>query len=578
VLEGGQTRVRPAARWVPAILLMLAFAVLASIRLDRQGFFDNEGRYAEVAREMLVRRDLVSPEMNDTLFLNKPPLMFWVVAGAFALGAPGEWVRVTCVLTAAVTVLLTARLGARLFDPATGLLSAAFLATMFGFVLEARTLRPDGLLVASVVGALCCWQAAERSGAATRGWWLALAYAALAVGFMAKGAVPVAVVAIPVLACTARDHGWRGIGRLRPLLGLAVFLLLAAPWHVLVAWRHPGFAWDYVVNQHLLFFVDRKLPRDSEGDSLTMFWVMFISRSLPWIFLVPFTLREALRGRHRDAPDAARASFLCWTWLCGVMAVFSLAPSRLEHYSLPALPAVALLGARGWQRLRAGATGRLAWAWLGVLAAVLLAGSVFGVWKGREMLAGVYWIAQAPALPRMVLPAAATLLLGGLVLGAAAVLARPRLVLAGLALMGIPLLALVMRAQAEVAPMFSWKALSSHIVTQVPGTVEIVFEAPEEYQQVGGLAFYTGRRITMLEPEGGFTPPTYLEPYRDSLFLPRAEFARRWNGPDAVAFVSDPQRRRDTPEGIVPGPFHVLARSGDRWLLSNRRLDAPPAG
>src|SRR4029453_18028093 len=110
--------------------------------------------------------------------------------------------------------------------------------------------------------------------------------------------------------------------------------------------------------------------------------------------------------------------------------------------------------------------------------------------------AGVYWIAQAPALPGMVLPAAATLLLGGLVLGAAAVLARPRLVLAGLALMGIPLLALVMRAQAEVAPMFSWKALSSQIVAQVPRSVEIVFEAPEEYQQVGGLAFYTGRRIT----------------------------------------------------------------------------------
>jgi len=153
VLEGGQARVRAAARWGPAIILALAFAALASIRLDRPGFFDNEGRYAEVAREMLVRRDLVTPEMNETLFLNKPPLMFWLAAGAFALGASGEWVRVTCVLTAAVSVLLTARLGANLFDPGTGLLAAALLATMFGFVLEARTLRPDVLLVASVVGA-----------------------------------------------------------------------------------------------------------------------------------------------------------------------------------------------------------------------------------------------------------------------------------------------------------------------------------------------------------------------------------------------------------------------------------------
>jgi len=209
---------------------------------------------------------------------------------------------------------------------------------------------------------------------------------------------------------------------------------------------------------------------------------------------------------------------------------------------------------------------------------VLLAGAVFGVLRGREMLEGVYWIAQAPELPRMVLPAAATLLVGGLVLGASALRERAGGVLAGLALMGIPLLAIVLRAQAEVAPMFSWKTLAAHVVAEVPDTVEIVFEAPEEYQQVGGLAFYTGRHITMLEPEGGFTPPTYLQPYRDSLFLPRAEFARRWNGPDALAFVSDPQRRRDTPEGIVPGPFHVLARSGDRWLLSNRRLDAPPAG
>jgi hypothetical protein len=168
------------------------------------------------------------------------------------------------------------------------------------------------------------------------------------------------------------------------------------------------------------------------------------------------------------------------------------------------------------------------------------------------------------------LPAASVALLGGLVLAASTIRRHPGGVAAGLAVIGIPLLAIVLRAQAEVEPLFSWRPLARSIAAQVPGTVEVVFEAPEEYQQVGGLAFYTGRRITMLEPEHGFTPPTYLEPYRDSLFLPRDEFARRWNGPDPIAFVSNPQRRRDTPEGLVPGPFQVLARSGDRWLLTNR--------
>lgn len=570
MLEGGQAPSRALVDWGFALLLALAFVALASIRLDRPGFFDNEGRYAEVAREMLLRRDLVTPEMNQTLFLNKPPLMFWLAAGVFALGAWGEWARIASVVTAGLSVLLTWRLGARLFDPAAGLLAGAFLATMFGFVLEARTLRPDGVLVASVAAALCCWRIAEDAIPSRRGSWLALGYTALALGFMAKGAVPVAIAAVPVIACTVRDHGWSGLRRLRPLLGLGVFLLVTGPWHLLVAWRHPGFVWDYVVNQHLLFFLDRKLPRDSEGDTLTHLWVMFASRSLPWIVLLPFSVREALHGRRRDAPVAARASFLCWAWLGGVLLMFSAAPSRLEHYSLPALPAVALLAARGWQRLRAGAVGRVGWTWLAAVAAALVVAGGYGTWRGREMLARVYLLEQLPDLLSLVVPAAVCALLGGAFLAAAVVRRHAAAAAVGLAVVGIPLLAIIVRAQAEVEPFFSWKPLARHIAAQVPAAVEIVFEAPEEYQQVGGLAFYTRRHITLLEPEGGFTPPTYLEPYRDTLFLAREEFARRWNGPDVLAFVSNPQRRRDTPDGIVPGPFHVLARSGDRWLLTNR--------
>jgi len=91
------------------------------------------------------------------------------------------------------------------------------------------------------------------------------------------------------------------------------------------------------------------------------------------------------------------------------------------------------------------------------------------------------------------------------------------------------------------------------------------------------LAFYTGRHITLLEPESGFIPPAYLVPYRDTMFLPRADFAQRWLGPQPIAFVSDPQKRRQSAEGLVPGPFEVIARSGDRWLLVNRPQAAAPA-
>src|SRR5437899_2462543 len=84
--------------------------------------------------------------------------------------------------------------------------------------------------------------AADRRGA----WWLAAMYAALGTGVLTKGLVPLVVAGIPLAVITLRDEGWRGFGRLRPALGVAVLAAIVLPWHVLAAFRHPGFAWDYV--------------------------------------------------------------------------------------------------------------------------------------------------------------------------------------------------------------------------------------------------------------------------------------------------------------------------------------------
>jgi hypothetical protein len=90
---------------------------------------------------------------------------------------------------------------------------------------------------------------------------------------------------------------------------------------------------------------------------------------------------------------------------------------------------------------------------------------------------------------------------------------------------------------------------------------EVVFEAPIEYQFVGGLDFYLGREVTLLEPAAGFVPPTYLEAYVGGMSV--------WRGERAMVMVSDPARRSDTPAGLAPEPFVVLARFGDRWVLGN---------
>ncbi len=178
---------------------------------------------------------------------------------------------------------------------------------MLGFVLEARTLRPDVLLTACTVTAVLCWHLAEHGPERRRTAWLIGLYAALGVGMMAKGLPPVVAAGIPIGVDTLHRHGWRGIGRLRPGLALVVFTVIVLPWHLIVALRTPGFAWDYIVNQHLLALIGKKQPRDSVGVSLGTFWGAFIARGSPWIVFVPLTIREALRSRGMR-PSAARPS------------------------------------------------------------------------------------------------------------------------------------------------------------------------------------------------------------------------------------------------------------------------------
>src|SRR5262249_22610512 len=106
--------------------------------------------------------------------------------------------------------------------------------------------------------------------------------------------------------------------------------------------RNPGFLWDYVVNQHLLFFFDKKVPRDSIPDSLAFFWTMLFVRGLPWSVLIPAAVVSNYRTGRIDRTRLVALRFLA-ALVAVVLRLFSRAASRLEHYSLPALPALALL-------------------------------------------------------------------------------------------------------------------------------------------------------------------------------------------------------------------------------------------
>jgi 4-amino-4-deoxy-L-arabinose transferase-like glycosyltransferase len=550
---------RPALyRALPAgAALLIAFAL--GYRLGSPALLDepNDGQYAEVAREMLESGDWVSPTLNGVLFLNKPPLLYWLIATSYALLGVNELAaRLPGALITALTFFLLFGLARETFDSTTAFLSVCVYAGMPSTLIEARLVRPDTLLVASTVGALWAFAVVMRGGDAERRGLLGLQIA-LASGLLAKGIVAILLPGFAIAVVILTERRWKTARLLLSPRSWWLFLAIVAPWHLIAALRHEGFLWDYIVNQHFLFFLDKKEPRDSIPVSLGVFWAAFFGRTFPWTLLLLLALIRPYRGPART---------LVLAWVLGTLAFFSAATSRLEHYALPALPGVALLVADLLARQSQLGAGRRRL--LTASLALLAVGSAAAIWAVPAALAGIDW------LPSRDLTAVAHSFFAVFFMAAALALVLSRRrplavapILAGAILASMPL---VQRGLVLMAPFNSSAPVAALIRIEAGDEpTEVVFEAPVEYQSVAGLNFYLGHAVTLLRPPG-FVEPPYLVPYRDELFIDRAELGRRWRDRNVI-FVSDPLADPDRPiDEIVPKPFRVIGQRAGRWIVTNQ--------
>jgi 4-amino-4-deoxy-L-arabinose transferase-like glycosyltransferase len=538
-------------------------------RLDRPGFSDTEGMFAEPARGILASGDWVTPRINGEPFFTKPPLMYWLPAAFWSVTGPTEYARIWPALAALGTVAVTACMGNRLFGPGAGFAAAAVLGTSVGQFVESRMLRADMVLVLVVSTALWLWvrvREGEGRGVALA-FWVVMALGVLDKGFLALVLVGGVIGLSELLTGTLRRA--TVVAHLRRLYwpeGLLVLVALAGPWHVLAAWRTPGFTWDYIVNQHVLFFFDRKLPRDSLPDSLGVFWARFFVRGLPWSLLWPAALLQAWR-RSRRADDGQREGHrLVAAWLAVVLGFFSLASSRLEHYAMPALPAAALLvGALVGDAVR----GRpcVVPVWLAVppalvgLAALGLLARDPQVWiTGLEPTLAAYPL-ESLARPVLLIAGA-----GLLTVGALFIRRRPALALAAGSAVSVALVVFVQVAHERVEPLFSWRPIALRISSARPEGTRVFFRASDEYQLCGGLAYYLGgRRLDLLMPPG-WMPPTFLEGRVARLFTSRDAFEASWRAGGAF-LVSDDVWPPGTEASLAPGPYTLVARAGSKVLL-----------
>lgn len=307
----------------------LAFTLLAlSLFLGTRGFTEpDEGRYAEIGREMLLNGDWLVPHLNGFQHFQKPPLLYWLTAGGMSLLGVNEWgARLPSALAALGTVLLTFAMARRLWSREIAVIAALVLVSSVQFFVLARMLTPDMLLTFWITAAIA---------AATfrRPWWF---FACMGLGFLTKG--PMALV-VPLFAVTAWQRWSAPADRLKLPWGrgLLVTFGIGVSWFAALSFSDPALL-DYFWKYELV----QRFGSSAHGRAKP-FWFfvpILLGGFLPWTVMLPAAARAAWGRVRAKTLTAEQALLLGWT--IPPFIILSLSGSKLLTYVLPLFPALAL--------------------------------------------------------------------------------------------------------------------------------------------------------------------------------------------------------------------------------------------
>lgn len=588
----------------------LYFFMLGSMPLANP----DEGRYAEIPREILQSGDWVLPHLNGVVYFEKPPLVYWCTAIAMHLGGRNEWMaRSAPALFALGGVLLTYAIGRLWRDRLTGLIAAAVLGTAVMYFVLARILILDLPLSVLMSATLFCFLMGIRTPPGTqRRWWFYGLYATSALATLAKGLVGFLVTGAVMFSWLLVFNQWR---RLLPFYlptGALLFLAIAAPWHLLAAQRNDAWAEFYFVREHWLRFTttmhDRSAPWWYFAPILLagLFpWSGYLWQSVRETLIAAPSLKEnrlhatragnataseprlpeAIAPKSSSGADANAGSSLpsrltAWwrrqceaktaevwfliTWAAFIFLFFSRSQSKLPPYILPIFPALAVLIA-AWlagvvrtndaRHLRAGL-----WFWaigMGLLAAGALAIALHPpLLKEREL-------AEAARPFALALTAAA----------GAGLLAWPwlqrRSANAGtlILLQGASIAAvyLVLAAAAPSLIHRDTKSLAAIVAARI---------APQDkiYHYRGffhDFVFHTGRFVGTVAHKDELELEIDAAARNSGRFIDESEFRRQWEGPSRVWIVA---RKSEAARLLSDASFraHTLGETRKHILLSNR--------
>ena len=595
----------PSARYSSLGLIVLLWLAIYFASMFSPALLDDvDTIHAEAAREMVLRHDWVTLYTDGIRYLEKAPLLYWGVASSYEVFGVHDWsTRFPLMLGVLALLLATYFTGKLAYGERGGLYAAVVLATSLGLYIFTRFQIPDAMVALWMTLSAMFFLQSLRQETPSR--WACWGFAATcALNVLTKSLIGLVFPLAAIFLFLLITRNLRHILKLRLVSSTVVFLVIAAPWHILAALHNPtqatsqgtvrGFLWFYFVNEQFMRYLGKRVPAGYDTVPLLIFWALAVLWIFPWVIFLPQSLkRTPWHPRQWRGPLALEQQsnlfFLLWALVIVGFFTFS---TRQEYYTIPAVPALALL-IGGWLERDASApeesrAGTIS-AW--VLFAIVLVGSVIGILllhsskippPGADLADLLrknpqdydfslgHFLDLTPEALGMLRPQ----LLGAVMsvfVGAGLNLwlrhkRQPQygnVILAG---MMVALLACVHSAFVKFSPILSSKQLAMAIKSRYkPGDVVVI---DGQYHQASTLNFYLQVRVRVLhEPSGNLW---YGSKFPDAphVFETPASFAELWNSPARVFLWTDQEYPKEL-FGLRP---YLLAASGGKTIFTNREL------
>jgi 4-amino-4-deoxy-L-arabinose transferase-like glycosyltransferase len=522
----------------------------------------SEAMYALIPREMLRAGSWLTPTLNGAPYLDKPQLLYWLNMLAYQLFGVSAWsARVPTLAMTVGEVWLTYLIGRRLVGQKAAWLGGFILLTCIGFFVLHLQILTDHLITLSLLAALYAllrWQAEPR------GRWTGLFFLSLVAGFLSKGFIGVVFPMLIGLLYAWQVQERRLLALFFSPGGIALVVILLTVWGVATELANPGFLKFQIVNEQIMRFLGRRQPPDINSFTITGFWVFLGIWLMPWTFIVPEALCRFWQAT-RPGRDLGAAGRLLFIWAAVILVFFTLSSSRIEYYSLPALPALALIS--GWRVKRYLDTPGdrvipwtlLALGLLGLSLLVLLPHlEQICVDNRREFSGMVSLIGPIAGQVSWFIPAVA---LAGVV---AALGRRPRLAVAAYGVLAVGIAWFTFQTMGVLTPLLSDQAAAAY-VRRVASPQDLLVMGPiEEFEYGASLEFYARRHILMVKRHGLPQFPYPVPPASNYIITPE-RLQGLWQGPRKVFLLLD---NATPPEPFLKGARVALTLPGKRLLVN----------